>query len=106
MMPAQSNDDNHQSATLTIVRLSTAQTFSQEGTGQDRTGQICLGNNCILPGQAWVQDTEFLLLQMSAHSLALAPALRENRAFLVRLGTFMGMYVLGGVGGGGWKRSR
>lgn len=38
---------------------------------------------------------------MSAHSLALAPALRENRAFLVRLGTFMGMYVLGGVGGGG-----
>lgn len=82
-------------------RLSdSAQTFSQEGTGQDRTGQICLGNNCILPGQAWVQDTEFLLLQMSAHSLALAPALRENRAFLVRLGTFMGMYVLGGVGGG------
>lgn len=103
MMPAQSNDDNHQSATLTIVRLSTAQTFSQEGTGQDRTGQICLGNNCILPGQAWVQDTEFLLLQMSAHSLALAPALRENRAFWF---AWVPLWVCTYWAGWGWKRSR
>lgn len=81
-------------------RLSdSAQTFSQEGTGQDRTGQICLGNNCILPGQAWVQDTEFLLLQMSAHSLALAPALRDKSGIFGSLGYLYG-YVRIGRGGG------